>query len=50
MKIVEAGLVYMDVPSNAKEIVIGAIIILAVMLDVIRSGEITWLRRRPKTT
>ncbi|HSD83635.1 MAG TPA: ABC transporter permease [Anaerolineae bacterium] len=50
IKIVEAGLVYMDVPSNAKEIVIGAIIILAVMLDVVRSGEITWLRRRPKTS
>ena len=50
IRIVEAGLVYLDVPSNAKEIVIGAIIILAVMLDVIRSGEIPWLRRRPKTT
>jgi len=50
IRIVEAGLVYLDVPSNAKEIVIGAIIILAVMLDVIRSGEITWLRRRPKTS
>jgi ribose/xylose/arabinose/galactoside ABC-type transport system permease subunit len=49
IRIVEAGLVYLDVPSNAKEIVIGAIIILAVMLDVIRSGEIQWLRRRPKT-
>ncbi len=48
IKIVEAGLVYIDVPSNAKEIVIGAIIILAVMLDVIRSGEIPWLRRKPK--
>ena len=42
-------LVYLDVPSNAKEIVIGAIIILAVMLDVIRSVEIPWLRRRPRT-
>lgn len=50
LRIVEAGLVYLDVPSNAKEIVIGAIIILAVMIDVIRSGEVTWLRRRPKTS
>ena len=30
MRIVEAGLVYLNVPSNAKEIVIGAIIVLAV--------------------
>ncbi len=36
--------VYLDVPSNAKEIVIGVIIVLAVALDVIRRGEITWLR------
>ena len=30
MRIVEAGLVYLSVPSNAKEIVIGVIIVLAV--------------------
>ncbi len=46
VRIVEAGLVYLDVPSNAKEIVIGAIIVLAVMLDVIRQGQIPWLRWR----
>ncbi len=34
MRLVEAGLVYLSVPSNAKEIVIGAIIVLAVALDV----------------
>lgn len=44
IRIVEAGLVYMDVPSNAKEIVIGVIIVLAVALDVIRRGEVKWLR------
>lgn len=44
IRIVEAGMVYMDVPSTAKEIVIGAIIVLAVMLDVIRRGEVPWLR------
>jgi ribose/xylose/arabinose/galactoside ABC-type transport system permease subunit len=48
IRIVEAGMVYMDVPSTAKEIVIGAIIVLAVMLDVIRRGEIPWLRIRRK--
>jgi ribose/xylose/arabinose/galactoside ABC-type transport system permease subunit len=37
------------VPSNAKEIVIGAIIVLAVALDVARQGKIPWLRRRAKT-
>ena len=49
IRVVEAGLVYLNVPSNAKEIVIGAIIVLAVMLDVIRRGEVKWLRlrRRP---
>jgi len=50
LRIVEQGLVYMSVPSNAKEIVIGAIIVLAVALDVIRRGEVKWLnfnRRRP---
>ncbi len=46
IRIVEAGLVYLDVPSNAKEIVIGAIIVLAVMLDVIRQGQVPWLRWR----
>ena len=44
LRIVEQGLVYMNVPSNAKEIVIGAIIVLAVALDVIRRGEVRWLR------
>ena len=46
MRIVEAGLVYLSVPSNAKEIVIGAIIVLAVAIDVIRQGDVTWLRWR----
>lgn len=44
IRIVEQGLIYLNVPSNAKEIVIGAIIVLAVALDVIRRGEIKWLR------
>ncbi len=44
IRVVDAGLVYMDVPSNAKEIVIGVIIVLAVALDVIRRGEVKWLR------
>ena len=44
VRVVDAGLVYLDVPSNAKEIVIGVIIVLAVALDVIRRGEIKWLR------
>jgi ribose/xylose/arabinose/galactoside ABC-type transport system permease subunit len=44
IRIVEQGLVYLSVPSTAKEIVIGAIIVLAVALDVIRRGEIKWLR------
>jgi ribose transport system permease protein len=48
MRLVEAGLVYLSVPSNAKEIVIGAIIVLAVALDVARQGQIPWLRRRRK--
>jgi ribose transport system permease protein len=50
IRIVEAGLVYLDVQSNAKEIVIGAIIVLAVALDVARRGEIPWLhwRTRPQ--
>jgi ribose/xylose/arabinose/galactoside ABC-type transport system permease subunit len=46
LRIVEAGLVYLSVPSNAKEIVIGAIIVIAVMFDVIRRGEIPWLKLR----
>jgi ribose transport system permease protein len=46
LRVVEAGLVYLDVQSNAKEIVIGAIIILAVAIDVARRGEIRWLRLR----
>lgn len=49
IRIVEAGLVYLDVPSNAKEIVIGAIIVLAVLLDVIRQGQIPWLRWRGRS-
>lgn len=44
IRIVDQGLVYLNVPSNAKEIVIGAIIVLAVALDVFRRGEIKWLR------
>lgn len=50
MRLVEAGLVYLSVPSNAKEIVIGAIIVLAVALDVARQGQIPWLRRRAKVS
>ncbi len=44
IRITEAGLVYLDVPSNTKEIVIGAIILLAVAADVARQGQIPWLR------
>jgi ribose transport system permease protein len=44
IRVVDAGLVYLDVPSNAKEIVIGVIIVLPVALDVIRRGEVKWLR------
>ena len=50
IRIVEAGLVYLSVPSNAKEIVIGAIIVLAVALDVIRRGDVPWLRLRRSQT
>ncbi len=50
IRIVDAGLVYLDVPSTAKEIVIGAIIVLAVLLDVVRRGEIPWLRLRRRST
>ncbi len=46
LRVVEAGLVYLSVPSNAKEIVIGVIIVLAVALDVARRGEIPWLQLR----
>jgi ribose transport system permease protein len=46
LKVVDAGMVYMDVPSNAKEIVVGVIIVLAVAIDVARSGQIPWLRIR----
>jgi ribose transport system permease protein len=49
LRVVDAGLVYMDVPSNAKEIVIGAIIVLAVVIDVVRQGQIPWLHRRSRT-
>lgn len=46
IRIVEQGMVYLNVPSNAKEIVLGVIIVLAVMLDVLRQGEIPWLNFR----
>lgn len=50
MRVVQAGLVYMDVPPNAHKIVLGTIIVLAVALDVARRGQIPWLQRtfRPK--
>ncbi len=48
IKIVDAGLVYLSFPSNAKEIVIGAIIVLAVLIDVARRGQIPWLTWRAK--
>ncbi len=48
IRIVQAGLVYLSFPSNAKDIVIGAIIVLAVALDVARRGEIPWLRLRSR--
>ncbi|NDJ62402.1 MAG: ABC transporter permease [Chloroflexi bacterium] len=44
IRIVNQGMVYLSVPSNAKEIVLGSIIVLAVLLDVLRQGEISWLR------
>lgn len=51
IRIVEQGMVYLDVPSNAKEIVLGIIIVLAVLLDTLRQGEITWLRiGRPRAS
>ncbi len=46
IRIVEAGMVYLSVPSNAKEIVLGVIIVIAVALDVLRRGDIPWLRMR----
>jgi len=45
MRVVQAGLVYMDVPPNAHKIVLGVIIVMAVVLDVARRGEIPWLNR-----
>ncbi len=45
IQVVQAGLVYISFPSNAKQIVIGVIIVLAVALDVIRRGEVKWLNR-----
>jgi ribose/xylose/arabinose/galactoside ABC-type transport system permease subunit len=48
IRIVDAGLVYLNAPSNAKEIVIGTIIVLAVLLDVARRGQIPWLTLRPR--
>lgn len=50
IRIVEQGLVYLNVPSNAKEIVIGTIIVVAVALDVVRRGEIRWLRFSRRST
>ncbi|MEO1663066.1 MAG: ABC transporter permease [Chloroflexota bacterium] len=44
IRIVEQGMVYLNVESTAKEIVLGTIIVLAVMVDVIRQGEVPWLR------
>ncbi|MBK8026694.1 MAG: ABC transporter permease [Chloroflexi bacterium] len=46
IRVVEQGMVYLSVPSNAKEIVLGVIIVLAVALDVFRRGDIPWLRMR----
>jgi ribose transport system permease protein len=45
MRLVQAGLVYMDVPPNAHKIVIGGIIVVAVALDVARRGEVKWLNQ-----
>jgi ribose transport system permease protein len=44
IRLVQQGLVYLNVQSSAKDIVIGVIIVLAVALDVARRGEIKWLR------
>lgn len=44
IRIVEQSIVYLSLPSNSREIVLGVIIIVAVFLDVVRQGEISWLR------
>ena len=46
IRLVDAGLVYMSFPSQAKEIMIGAIIVLAVLIDTARRGQIPWLTLR----
>ena len=46
IRLVDAGLVYMSFPSQAKEIMIGAIIVLAVLIDTWRRGQIPWLTFR----
>jgi ribose transport system permease protein len=46
IRLVDAGLVYMSFPSQAKEIMIGAIIVLAVLIDTWRRGQIPWLTLR----
>ncbi len=46
IRLVDAGLVYMSFPSQAKEIMIGTIIVLAVLLDTARRGQIPWLTLR----
>ncbi len=44
IRIVEQSIVYLSLPSNSREIVLGVIIVIAVFLDVVRQGEIPWLR------
>ncbi|MBZ0295318.1 MAG: ABC transporter permease [Anaerolineae bacterium] len=44
IRIVEQSIVYLSLPSNSREIVLGIIIVIAVFLDVVRQGEIPWLR------
>ncbi len=46
IRLVDAGLVYMSFPSQAKEIMIGVIIVLAVLIDTVRRGQIPWLTLR----
>lgn len=46
IRIVEQSIVYLSLPSNSREIVLGIIIVIAVFLDVVRQGEIPWLRWR----
>jgi ribose/xylose/arabinose/galactoside ABC-type transport system permease subunit len=46
IRLVDAGLVYMSFPSQAKEIMIGVIIVLAVLIDTARRGQIPWLTLR----